>query len=285
MKHIFLINHNVSEDINFLANKIHIACQVLGYDDYVITLVGSNEELLECAKKSSKGNYIVYAVGNDKEINVVLNGLINGSAKLGVIPIGHINDFYLSLDEYGSDSLNVNVMSVNGKYGLNVFSLGIEAEAYANVERFINLPLPQNYLYNLSRMYTFMKYQNQVMGVNNFFQKNTLLAVCNGSYYRGGYKIAPRGFINSSNAFVILVEDMSKFKIPFFWLDVINGVHDDNPYVDMFISDEEIYIETMNLLNGQIDGEIMPSNEFRVIPHAGNIEVVNNRRLIRELRK
>ena len=127
LKHIFLINHNVSEDINFLANKIHIACQVLGYDDYVITLVGSNEELLECAKKSSKGNYIVYAVGNDKEINVILNGLINGSAKLGVIPIGHINDFYLSLDEYGSDSLNVNVMSVNGKYGLNVFSLGIEA--------------------------------------------------------------------------------------------------------------------------------------------------------------
>ncbi len=129
MKHIFLINHNISDNINFLANKIHIACQVLGYDDYVITLVGSNEELLECAKKSSKGNYIVYAVGDDKEINVVLNGLINGSAKLGIIPIGHNNDFYRSLDEYRSDSLNVNVMSVNGKYGLNVFSLGIEAEA------------------------------------------------------------------------------------------------------------------------------------------------------------
>lgn len=284
MKHIFLINHNISDNINFLANKIHIACQVLGYDDYVITLVGSNEELLECAKKSSKGNYIVYAVGDDKEINVVLNGLINGSAKLGIIPIGHNNDFYRSLDEYRSDSLNVNVMSVNGKYGLNVFSLGIEAEAYANVERFINLPLPQNYLYNLSRMYTFMKYQNQVMGVNNFFQKNTLLAVCNGSYYRGGYKIAPRGFINSSSVGVTMVEDMTKLQA-FFWLGVMECICEETPKVDMFMTDDEIHIETMNLLNGQIDGEIMPSNEFRVIPHAGNIEVVNNRRLIRELRK
>jgi hypothetical protein len=59
LKHIFLINHNVSEDINFLANKIHIACQTLGYDDYEITIVGDNEELLECAKKSSKGNYCI----------------------------------------------------------------------------------------------------------------------------------------------------------------------------------------------------------------------------------
>ncbi len=284
MKHIFLINHNISDNINFLANKIHIACQVLGYDDYVITLVGSNEELLECAKKSSKGNYIVYAVGDDKEINVVLNGLINGSAKLGIIPIGHNNDFYRSLDEYRSDSLNVNVMSVNGKYGLNVFSLGIEAEAYANVERFINLPLPQNYLYNLSRMYTFMKYQNQVMGVNNFFQKNTLLAVCNGSYYRGGYKIAPRVFINSPSVGVTMVEDMTKLQT-FFWLEVMEGICEETPKVDMFMTDEEIHIETMNLLNGQIDGEVITGNEFRVIPHVGNIEVVNNRKLIRELRK
>jgi diacylglycerol kinase (ATP) len=284
LKHIFLISQNVSDDINFLVNKIHASCQTLGYDSYAITIVGCNEELLECAKKCSKGDYIVYAVGDDKEINVVLNGLINGEAKLGVIPVGYNNDFYRSLDEYRSDSLNVNVMSVNGKYGLNVFSLGIYADICANVEKFKNLPLPPKALYYLNSLYTFLKYRNQVMGVNDFFQKNTLLAVCNGSYYRGGCKIAPRVFINSPSVGVTMVEDMTKLQT-FFWLEVMEGICEETPKVDMFTTDEEIHIETMNLLNGQVDGEVITGNEFRVIPHAGNIEVVNNRRLIRELRK
>ena len=122
------------------------------------------------------------------------------------------------------------------------------------------------------------------MGVNDFFQKNTLLAVCNGSYYRGGCKIAPRVFINSPSVGVTMVEDMTKLQT-FFWLEVMEGICEETPKVDMFTTDEEIHIETMNLLNGQVDGEVITGNEFRVIPHAGNIEVVNNRRLIRELRK
>lgn len=81
-----------------------------------------------------------------------------------------------------------------------------------------------------------------------------------------------------------MVEDMTKLQT-FFWLEVMEGICEETPKVDMFMTDEEIHIETMNLLNGQIDGEVITGNEFRVIPHVGNIEVVNNRKLIRELRK
>ena len=43
LKHIFLISQNVSDDINFLVNKIHASCQTLGYDSYAITIVGCND--------------------------------------------------------------------------------------------------------------------------------------------------------------------------------------------------------------------------------------------------
>lgn len=284
MQHIFLINKK-SRGVYFdLENKLYKLCKNENMD-FKIVITEHINTMKEYARNYKNQNAIVYAIGGDGTLNIVLNELVGGKAKLGILPFGTGNDFYRALSEYTSDTLDVNVMNVNGKFGLNAFSLGIDAEICTNVEKLKKLPLPTNYLYYISALYTLFQYRNQVIGINDFFEKKTLLAICNGSYYGGGHKIAPRASITTPDVFVVSVEAMSKLKMPFFWLDVLNGVHEDNPYVDLFVSDKEIHIETMHLLNGQLDGEILKNNEFKVIPHASSIEVVNNRRLIRELRK
>lgn len=282
MKHIFLINNKAGKSNYILESKIYQACQDMNLD-FKLVLSDNVETLKENARIYKNEDAIVYAVGGDGTIQVILNELMGGKAKLGIIPFGTGNDFYRSLNEYRSEYVNTNVMNVNGRYGLNVFSLGIDAEICANAEKLKKLPIPKDYLYHLSAVYTFFKYRTQVMGINDFFEKKTLLAICNGSYYGGGHNIAPRASIHTPDVFIVSVEDMPKFKMPLFWLDVMRGMHEDNPCVDLFISNNEIHIETMNTINGQLDGEIMIGNEFNIIPAAGTVEIVNNRNLIREL--
>lgn len=286
MKHVFLINHNIVKDAMLLADEILMGCQCLGYQDYTVVIVDSNEEMVECAQKCCNSNYIVYAVGDDQEVNFVLNGIVEGKAKLGVIPIGENNDFYRSLDEYQSDTVNSNIMEVNGVYALNNFNIGMNAEIHANMEKLRKLRLPSNILYVLSLMYTTFKIKGQVMGINDFWEKNILLSVANGTYIGGGYPISPRANIHRPEvAITTLNSDVPRSQIPRFWLDMLDHKLQSNSYASFYISDKnkEIVVETKDMTDGELDGILVQSKEFRIISHVKNIEVVNNRRLIREL--
>lgn len=286
MKQIFLIKQNLAFDANYLANLVHNGCQVLEYDDYAITIVGTNEEILECARKCNNDDCIVYAVGDDQEVNCVLNGIINGNAKLGIIPVGDKNDFYRSLDEYQSDIINSNVMQVEGVYALNNFNIGMNADIYFNMERLKKLGLSHNILYNLGLLYTTFKIDGYVMGINDFWEKNILLSIANGTYVGGGYPISPRAGIHHSDVSVVtLNSDIPRSKIPRFWLDMINRQCETNQYTTVYTGDKEIVVETKDVVNAELDGILLQGDRFTVIPNAKKIEVVNNRRLIRELRK
>lgn len=282
MEHIFLINAKGSNEK--IENKIYKICKEWGLD-FKIMIAESKQEMQEYVRNHKNDKGIIYAVGGDGTLNVVLNEMIDGKAKLGIIPSGTGNDFYRSLDQYKSEIIDVNVMKVNEQYGINIFSLGIDATICEIKEQLKNYPIPKSSLYYLSTLYAYFKYKNQVMGINNFFQKLTLLAVCNGPYYGKGHKIAPRATIHTPDVFIMSVTDMPKLEMPFFWWEVMRGVHEDNPYVDLYRTEKEIHIETMNSLVGQLDGELLEGNEFRVVPNASNIEIVNNRQLIRELKK
>jgi len=275
---------NMQGDIQDLIKQIYLKCHKLSYD-FAIVSCETELEIQEMAKRCKNGNYIVYAIGDDKDLNLVLNELIGGKAKLGIIPCGYYNDFYRSIDEYRSEIINTNVMKVNELYGLNNFNLGISAEINANMKKLKKLPLPKELLDYLSTLYTYFKFKNQVIGVNDFFEKKTLLAICNGFYYRGGKMIAPRANIRSNDVFIVSIEDMPKLEMVPFYFELMHIEHEDNPYVDLYTTTSKMHIETMNMLNGELDGRILKGNDFVVIPNASNIDIVNNRKLIRELRK
>lgn len=278
-----LINVNMYENYKEVTNIFYQIFKSKDMD-IKIMLARNLEEFKMFARSCKQDKGIIYPLGGDGTLHIVLNEIMGGSVALGVLPFGTGNDFYRSLDEYQSEFITSNVMKVNNEYALNVFSLGIDAEVCANLEKLRKLNLPQEHLYKLSVMYTFFKYKKQSIGINNFFEKKTLLAVCNGCYYGGGHKIAPRANIHAPEVNIVSVKSMSKLKMFPFYLEVINAKHEKNPYVDISITTKEIHIETPKNIQGEVDGELITGSEFKIIPKAGVIDIINNRSLIRELK-
>lgn len=280
MKHIFLIKSNLDEKIK---QKIYSASKQLLLD-FTIEEAESPEKMRELSQRYKNSNVILYAVGGDGTINLILNELIGGKAYLSVLPFGTGNDFFRKLNEYQKWLMDVNVMKVNDLYGLNVFSVGIDAEICANAEKMKKLFRFLPNVYSLSLLYTFFKYKTHAVGINNYFEKMTLLAICNGTYYGGGFSICPRADIKSKEVFIYLVRDMKKIVMPFFLLELLKGQHENNSYLDIFKTDEKIYIESLNPIIGQLDGEILKDSNFIIEPCASTIKVANNMELIRQLK-
>jgi len=68
--------------------------------DFKIIITNDIETMRKNARTYKNEDAIVYAVGGDGTIQLVLNELIGGKAKLGIMPFGTGNDFYRSLNEY-----------------------------------------------------------------------------------------------------------------------------------------------------------------------------------------
>ena len=59
-----------------------------------------------------------------------------------------------------------------------------------------NTIIPTNQLYNASIIYPFIKFKHKKMklktDIKNIETKYTILSICNGAYYGGGFNIAPK---------------------------------------------------------------------------------------------
>jgi len=284
MKHIFILNTRAGECNFDLQNKLARVCSLMGLD---YQLVGTNsvDTMREYVQRFKNEDAIIYAVGGDGSVNFVLNELVGGKASLGIIPFGSGNDFYRKLNENTKDIVDTNVMKVNERYGINIFSVGIDAEICANAEKMKRLNLPSSMIYNASILYTLFKHKNEGIGINHFYERLMLLAVCNGTYYGGGYAMAKEANIETPDVRIYTVDDMKKYQMPLFFMELLKGCHEDNPHVSVYEADKTIFIEGMRPLVGQLDGEVMEKQFYQIEPHASQIKVVNHRELIRNLKK
>lgn len=275
MKHIFIFHHSSKFNLRELQARLFSICSFLQYD-FQIVEVGSIFELKNVAKQYKNEDAIVYAVGGDQEMHYLLNGLIGGTAKLGVLPLGYELDTYLNLEQYASSEVNANVMRVNERYGLNFFSVGLDAEVVKKMDE-------TSGSYLASYLTTFPFYRNQVMGVDDFYEKNCFLSVCNGPFYRGCE--VSHATLHSPCVRVYIGGDMNQLERLFFFFQVLLGKHEFNSQVRVYDTDYHMRIEGMNSLVGHFDGELMEEQIFDIIPCAEKVTLVNNRALIRELKK
>lgn len=278
MKHVFLIDKNLEGNISEFIKEIVIACKTLNYE-YCIVLLENAYETVEFAKTCQNQDIIVYAVGDDLDINLVLNALIGGKAKLGIIPVGEDQNIYRGLDEYQSEIITANVIKVNEEYALNDFNLGFDSDLLAFLKDSKYLP------YLLRTFYYTLVYQNPQIEVNENLRKRTLLAICNGTFYNFGCKLAPKAGLHSNDVYVVSASNLNAWEIYRFYKDIAIEKHLHNHKIEIYSTTKELHIAGEKSLNGLLDGRLIKGQEFNVIPHAGNIDLVNNRKLIRELRK
>ena len=201
MKYYFIINP-ISGKINkqLLEKNIREAC-LKRQVPYKVMYTKKTGDAQYLAKKIPDEECVVFSVGGDGNLNEVLNGIAKSENKiLGNIPTGSGNDFDKTLKQYQNGILNIDLGKINNRFFINVACLGLDADVANNIS-FIRKKkwIPVSQRYNASLVYSYFKYKFKdlkiTMGETQVENSCTILAVGNGQYYGGGFRIAPHALL------------------------------------------------------------------------------------------
>jgi len=290
VKHLFIINPKAGKGRTLgLIPEIKSAFSKLD-EDYIIEVTEYPGHASIISKEyTSKGIYRVYAVGGDGTLNEVLNGMVNSSSFLGVIPCGSGNDFVKSI--YGEKSnkvfvnqiINGNIKKIDlgkieNRYFLNISSVGIDAEVVSNALDFKKIPFISGTLaYLISAITTILNYCSKkvelIIDGERINIDLTLFAVANGRYYGGGMKVAPLADLKDGYFDLCLVSKISRLKMLLFFPKLIKGTHYKIDEVK-FLKGKNIKLKAEREISINIDGELIKSDrvEFSII--AGGINFI-----------
>lgn len=246
-------------------------------EEYFIEITEKPGHATEIVKKYVKeANYRVYSIGGDGTLNEVLNGIVGTDSSLGIIPSGTGNDFIRSMKKTnnksdilertikGSEEL-IDIAKANGRYFINISSVGIDAEIAHNASKIKKIPiLPGKLAYFISIFITLFKYKSKSLYIDIDGKVNNvdtlLLAVANGKYYGGGMLVAPKANYTDGFFDVCMVKNLSKLKILFLFPRLIKGTHENIKEVTFFNS-KQVKISSLKELSLNIDGEILRCSE------------------------
>lgn len=287
MKHIFILNPISGKGKTLKAvDRIKKVCEEENLD-YEIYFTEYPKDATKIARKYRFTKNIIYSVGGDGTLNEVLNGIVGTKNLLGVIPAGSGNDFYKTLSKIDEEYPVIDIGKVNDRYFINIISIGIDAEVANNVSLMKKRKVPTNQIYNASLIYTFFKYKYKdiELSIDEKEQKKgkcTILTICNGQVYGGGYKIAPSAKLTDGYFDVYYVEKVNKPQLPSLINMLKQGIHEKHNKVHKSQA-TKIKFKCDKELVCNIDGEIMTAKKFnvKIIPNA--ITIYNNKELIKKL--
>lgn len=287
MKHIFIVNPISGKGKTLKAvDRIKKVCEEENLD-YEIYFTEYPKDATKIARKYRFTKNIIYSVGGDGTLNEVLNGIVGTKNLLGVIPAGSGNDFYKTLSKIDEEYPVIDIGKVNDRYFINIISIGIDAEVANNISLMKKRKVPTNQIYNASLIYTFFKYKYKDIEllIDEKEQKKgkcTILTICNGQVYGGGYKIAPSAKLTDGYFDVYYVEKVNKPQLPSLINMLKQGIHEKHNKVHKSQA-TKIKFKCDKELVCNIDGEIMTAKKFnvKIIPNA--ITIYNNKELIKKL--
>lgn len=227
MKHLFIINPKAGKGKSLqLIPEIEEAFKGTN-EEFIIEIterIGHATELVR--NYVNRDNYRIYAVGGDGTLNEVLNGMVNSESCLGVIPSGSGNDFIRSVykeklvrntirDTINGDIKPIDLGKVDGRYFINISSIGIDAEVVDNVKSIKICPFISGKIaYILSAIITILMYKYRdiqlIIDTKEVKIKNTLLAIANGRYYGGGMRVAPDADLQDGLLDICAIDRLNK---------------------------------------------------------------------------
>lgn len=273
MRYIFLINRfSLKKESEVIAKKIASLAKVRGFD-YEIRMNSETVSTESILKDYQDERNIIVSIGGDGTLNRVLNGIYGTDNILSVLPMGTGNDYVKSVKEQMQNGINkVDVVKINDNYFINLVCFGIDADI-ANDETFVDSKyIPRSQRYNASIITNFLNYHAKHMRIsadNSIYENDyTTVAICNGQYYGGGYKMGPYAKIDDGLLDVYIINDMNKIAMAKAIMGVKKGNHVNNPNVSFFQTNKLI-IEGNKPITCNYDGEKMTSKKYEIelIPH------------------
>lgn len=282
MRHFFIINPIAGREDATNALRREIA-EVFSGEEVSIAVSqykGHITELVQEAGESGKETRI-YACGGDGTFNEALQGAVGyDNLSLTSIPRGSGNDFIKQFANPGGfhDLSNFtdcrvddfDLMQVNDRYSANICSVGFDARIGTAIDAYRRLPL-----LNGPRAYTASVVVNLIKGVAKpcrveidgqvvVDQKLTLVCVCNGSWYGGGYNPVPDADMTDGILEVLVVDKVSRLKVAQLISAYQKGQYSRFPELITHYRTNDIRIVTPQPEPVNLDGELLMTDDVRI---------------------
>ena len=234
----------------------------------------------------------VYACGGDGTLNECVCGAA-GKENVAVthFPTGTGNDFIKS---FGADQerfrdleelicgevRKLDVIDCNGRCSINICSVGVDARIAADVHKYSGLPIIGG-----ATAYVTSLAVNLTKGITDqfrvisdgklFYGKMSLVCVCNGSYYGGGFHPVPEARVDDGILDVLIVKGLSRLGFLKAVGAYAKGQYASIPEKITYLRTQSIEIDCEKKLVVNVDGEAIYGKKIRmkVIPRGVNFIV------------
>ena len=232
MKHLFIINpaagsRNRTAEYSHIIHKLCRELE-LDYDIRVSTAPGECARFAREAARTGE-EYRLYACGGDGTLNEVAQGAAGfDNAAVTVFSGGSGNDFVKLFDDpqaffdlerlLDAEEATFDLIDCNGDIAMNICSVGLDARIGTDVSNYKRLPLLQGF-----RAYAASTVVNVIKGISEHYVvelngkridgKQTMICVCNGRYYGGGFNPVPEADPADGMLDVLLVKQVSRLQV------------------------------------------------------------------------
>ena len=284
MKHLFIVNPKAGgRDRTALVSGragAYFARKPVSYEVY---RTRAPMDAVDKIKREAARNDAlrVYACGGDGILNECVNGAAeSANVAVGCFPGGTGNDFIKTFEpeKLPFDSLEaliegearpVDLMRCNGRYCLNICSVGIDARIGTDVHQYSDLPIVGGrfaYLSSLTANYVKGITDDLRIGCNGqiYSGKFNLVCCCNGQYYGGGFRPAPEARPDDGVLDVLLVRDVSRLVFLPAVFVYARGGHRFLPKYITYLRTRILRIQSDHELCVNIDGEALSAKNLKI---------------------
>ena len=233
MKHLFIINPAAGsrDHTKQYTEAIRSSCGARGLD-YRIEVSQGPGECRRIAREAAETgeDCRIYACGGDGTLNEVAAGAAGfANAAVTAYSGGSGNDFVRLFDEpaafsdlerlLDAEEVAFDMIRCNDDYSLNICSVGLDARIGTDVARYKRLPLLQGF-----RAYAASTVVNVIRGIAEHYvieicgetidAEQTMVCVCNGRFYGGGFNPVPEADPTDGILDVLLVKKVGRLQVP-----------------------------------------------------------------------
>lgn len=223
----------------------------------------------------------LFIMGGDGTLNRAVNSIVPGtSSTLCILRGGTGNDFIRNITNvkdfenvltsyiYSNITKEIDVGLITSIVGdmkfINITSAGVDSLATSIAPKLKALgPLT----YHMSLLVALLKYDYphlniKIDGEEIANRKMTAVAICNGTTYGGGIKIAPHALTDDGKFDIYYVNKIFRLRIAALLISILRGHHEEKSYVN-YLTGEELKIKADRDMLYNVDGEILsiPANE------------------------
>ncbi len=232
MKHLFIINPAAGSYNRtvFYCDKIHTLCKERGMD-YTVRVSTQPGECMQFARQAAQTGeeYRIYSCGGDGTLNEVVSGCAGyDNVAVTTYSAGSGNDFtklFSDPDAFRDleklldvEEATFDLISCNDRIALNICSVGLDARIGTDVSNYKRLPLLSGFrAYAASTLINVMRgvSEHYVVKVNGktIDAEQTMICVCNGRYYGGGFNPVPEADPSDGILDVLVVKKVSRAQV------------------------------------------------------------------------